>query len=852
MHRRFTAIVLSIFVLLSLTTVSANAKPLISDANEWYPRAAYTYNGDVTPIGVSAAAVVQGKIYIFGNANWTGYPNSKNWVNVYDPATDSWSPRQPMQQSGYVRVAVVDDIIYVFGAYLVDPNIADSVIYSVYKYDPASDTWTQLSDNLNARMISSVAALNGKIYVMGGQSEYGAYSNSIEVYDPATDTWKTDLAPMPTARSWIEAISAEGKIYAVGGWNGAGLSSVDVYDPELDTWASAQDMPNSMWDTGHNIVEKNGKIYVVGGCTGVSCNMFSEVYVYDIALNIWSPLDGVSAELQNYPIQRSGGMTALVNNTIYSFGGYSYGTFYAESYALNLSDPTSTPTLTPTPSATETPTETYMPTSVETLTPIPTNTFTPLADAGQWYRAYDDMPVPGGLGYFGAAQANGKLYTFEGSNREGWPTGKDLTLELDPVTGHWTQRASLSTIRPSNATTPMYVSAVTFNDKIFVFDNYIRYSNPLPSNVYEYDPQTDTWSTSSHANNPSPRSDFGLAVLNGKIYIIGGIDSNSVMLDSVETYDPVTDTWDTTSVHPLNLARAYISCITVDGIIYAIGGWDGTGQTIVEAYDPVTNEWVLKENLSTGMWYDTGDVPVTKDGKIYSVGGCNGGPTCTQVNTVNVYNISTGHWSTDEIPPYPYTRSAATTALFGNVLYAIGGYNYTYYFNQGYAFDLNGAVPTSTETPTETSVPTSMETITPIPINTFTPTPSATSTPTPTLIPTPTYVFTGFFPPVDSLPTLNVAKAGSAIPVKFSLGSNFGLNIFLPGFPVSSLTPCGSTAEDAIEQTVTVSASGLHYDAGANQYVYVWKTEKSWGGTCRTLVLKFIDGTTQKANFRFK
>lgn len=34
------------------------------------------------------------------------------------------------------------------------------------------------------------------------------------------------------------------------------------------------------------------------------------------------------------------------------------------------------------------------------------------------------------------------------------------------------------------------------------------------------------------------------------------------------------------------------------------------------------------------------------------------------------------------------------------------------------------------------------------------------------------YHFSGFFSPVDSMPVINLAKAGSAIPVKFSLGGN--------------------------------------------------------------------------------
>jgi PKD repeat protein len=114
------------------------------------------------------------------------------------------------------------------------------------------------------------------------------------------------------------------------------------------------------------------------------------------------------------------------------------------------------------------------------------------------------------------------------------------------------------------------------------------------------------------------------------------------------------------------------------------------------------------------------------------------------------------------------------------------------------------------------------------------------------------YAFTGFFQPVDNLPTLNTVKAGSAIPVKFSLSGDYGLNIFATGHPSSSIVTCGSTAEDAIEQTVTAGGSSLSYDAVTGQYTYVWKTDKAWANTCRTLVVKLNDGTSYKANFKFK
>jgi hypothetical protein len=113
--------------------------------------------------------------------------------------------------------------------------------------------------------------------------------------------------------------------------------------------------------------------------------------------------------------------------------------------------------------------------------------------------------------------------------------------------------------------------------------------------------------------------------------------------------------------------------------------------------------------------------------------------------------------------------------------------------------------------------------------------------------------WSGFFQPVDNLPTLNLVKAGSAIPVKFSLGGNEGLNIFAAGYPQPVQIACNSGAlMDDIEQTVNSGASSLSYSASNSQYTYVWKTEKTWAGTCRQLIIKLIDGTIHRAIFKFK
>lgn len=115
------------------------------------------------------------------------------------------------------------------------------------------------------------------------------------------------------------------------------------------------------------------------------------------------------------------------------------------------------------------------------------------------------------------------------------------------------------------------------------------------------------------------------------------------------------------------------------------------------------------------------------------------------------------------------------------------------------------------------------------------------------------YIFTGFFQPVDNLPSWNSVKAGSAVPVKFSLDGDQGLDIFIAGYPASQNIYCDSNAPiDPVEETSTAGSSSLSYDAISDQYNYVWKTDKTWaGGSCRELKVKLKDGTSHNALFKF-
>ncbi len=114
------------------------------------------------------------------------------------------------------------------------------------------------------------------------------------------------------------------------------------------------------------------------------------------------------------------------------------------------------------------------------------------------------------------------------------------------------------------------------------------------------------------------------------------------------------------------------------------------------------------------------------------------------------------------------------------------------------------------------------------------------------------YPYTGFFPPVENPPAVNVARAGAAVPIKFSLAGDRGFDIFAADSPTSAAIACSGGQTSDIEQTVTAGNSSLNYDPVTDQYIYVWKTRKIWAGTCQQFILTLNDGTVHQADFEFK
>lgn len=103
---------------------------------------------------------------------------------------------------------------------------------------------------------------------------------------------------------------------------------------------------------------------------------------------------------------------------------------------------------------------------------------------------------------------------------------------------------------------------------------------------------------------------------------------------------------------------------------------------------------------------------------------------------------------------------------------------------------------------------------------------------------------------------LNVVEAGDAAPVQLDLGGDLGLDVLRDAHsPASQQISCDTLEPVQYAPTFPTQATGnrgLTYSRGNDRYQYNWKTDGSWAGTCRELIVTLDDGAQHRADFRFE
>ncbi|KAK0411761.1 hypothetical protein QR680_005828 [Steinernema hermaphroditum] len=150
----------------------------------------------------------------------------------------------------------------------------------------------------------------GVIFCVGGRGTAGDPFRSVEAYDWRKDHW-VSVCPMNIRRRHVGVVSAEGKLYAIGGHNGTNhLDSAECFDPDCNVWTNVAPMNTPR--RGIAVGTLGRAIYSVGGLDDSAC--FQTVERYDVESDKWT-------NVANMNVQRGGVGVASLEKYLYAVGG---------------------------------------------------------------------------------------------------------------------------------------------------------------------------------------------------------------------------------------------------------------------------------------------------------------------------------------------------------------------------------------------------------------------------------------------------------------------------------------------------------------------------------------------------
>jgi N-acetylneuraminic acid mutarotase len=263
----------------------------------------------------------------------------------------------------------------------------------------------------------------------------------------------------------------------------------------------------------------------------------------------------------------------------------------------------------------------------------------------------------------GGTAIGDKLYVVAGKT----PTTYERALYIyDPVADTWSQGADLIGPAVENP------AAVASGGKMYVFGGSTDPFKNAVNNASVYDPATGAWT--ALAPMPTRRGGATAQVIDGKIYVAGGIDVNGASLASVDVFDIATGTW--SSSPAMSTRRDNAGSALLDGKLYVFGGRtrnaDGSTPADVlntaEVFDPATGAWAPIASMPTGR-------RVVVVGNLRGRAQVMGGektPTGGTFPQVEEYNPVTDTWQSLN-PMAPGRHGAAAGTIDGKVYVAGGG-----------------------------------------------------------------------------------------------------------------------------------------------------------------------------------
>lgn len=251
-------------------------------------------------------------------------------------------------------------------------------------------------------------------------------------------------------------------------------------------------------------------------------------------------------------------------------------------------------------------------------------------------NSWTTLPALSVRAFVAAAAVGGKIYVIGGCNQSDCAQAVNLVQAYDVTSAAWVTKSPLPA--------PRFGAAIgVIGGKIYVAAGSAGCPPCIPQSTTldVYDPATNAWT--SRAPIPTSRESAASAVLNEKLYVIGGLRrtaSGVAATNVVEAYDPAANTW--TTVAPLPASLMTSAAVAIGAHIHVVGGNDGTGALSSShfVFDPISNIWTSGTAMPATRF---GHAAAAIGPKLYVTGGAISG---------SGEPVATGHSYTLSNPSY--------------------------------------------------------------------------------------------------------------------------------------------------------------------------------------------------------
>lgn len=260
------------FCLFAIGSVSAQWTKL--DA----PTPITTYNSLHTQV------YLDGVLYMFGGAPGLSQATTDAWALDTKTLNPQWKKLAAMPKARVsAYAAAVNGKIYIVGGFYISGN-ARITTPEVLEYDPTANSYTVKATMPTATYGMAGAVVGNKIFVMSGIAN-NAYTTATQAYDVTTDTWANSTAS--TLASIYPTASAIGNdIYLLGGQSTAYFNTFlkGTVSGTTITWKKLTNVPVAISGAASGIAD--GNLFVAGGVN--NDGVLASTYKYNVTTNKWS------------------------------------------------------------------------------------------------------------------------------------------------------------------------------------------------------------------------------------------------------------------------------------------------------------------------------------------------------------------------------------------------------------------------------------------------------------------------------------------------------------------------------------------------------------------------------------